>query len=956
MTLWRSLYALAVFQATTGATPTVTYPINSQVPPVARISEPFSYTFSTSTFSSYLPITYTLSNAPSWLSLDANSRTLSGTPTSKDVGGDAVTAFRVELTASDSSGSVTLNSTFVISKNPAPVVSIPVALQLPYLGRFSAPSTLLLHQSNPFRLNFQPGTFSKGGSNTALSYYATSTANTPLPSWLTFDAASLSLTGQAPDSPSLIGIQIIASDVEGFSAASISFQLAIGMHTLAFSRPIMAFNAMPGADIVFNGVASNLELDGQSTDVSTLSSITADTPPWLSFNNSTLTISGHIPADATPYNITVHATDIYGDSAFATIVVGIGSSSSFTSTNSPGAAGSALDSSRKHFSKGIIAAIVVPIVLLSLTILVAIFWCRLRRRASSQENRRPFLTDKSRFSESSNAEETAGSPPAVPPKCLRLEALKCVDPGWTSPYMMEYNGEKRVANGKRSMEQYVEGSSASSALVPEPLDLAGYGSRSRSGTENTLHTLHRSKLSWGSTLSSIFPSVRSRANSSSRQTSNYSPCSERGHKRSGRMWSPDQDFRGIHSLRQRAAEAMLNPRDSTISFGAVINFPILSEIVDGQEKAGSELHVENISTLKRMRRRSKSLPTIPPLYSSAMFKRPVSMQALAGGIHDERNAEEGHEWVDRRSMARKSLSWVTVNTKDTKSLRSSSLNLSATAESFYHGETSQGLARLPRSSLIPSASFTGEVNLVEPKSNKRCGSSTFFGPSSAKRSRQLSEQSAASSADFSLNSGLAIPMGPSGVANLNSSEGYNIVPQDSAETSLSSAREGTRQLKDYIQSLLRRTWTQDNVQSTDPYGSPFESARGSLSSMEKFPGVRDSRGSEVKRRIDEQRHESLLPDTASEWSWETHYTEQDDKETVIEDGTNNSPTTEFGTVATGSSDLGSPVRGLGSKDERMYTGSGRRLDANGMNVKSTKKPSRALLDYGEGGLDDITYI
>src|ERR1700692_2595497 len=111
MTLWTILYALAVFQAVVGAIPTVTYPINSQVPPVARLSEYFSYTFSISTFSSDLPITYTLSDAPSWLSLDDGTRTFTGTPTRNDVGSNTVTAFSVELVASDESGSVSLNST-----------------------------------------------------------------------------------------------------------------------------------------------------------------------------------------------------------------------------------------------------------------------------------------------------------------------------------------------------------------------------------------------------------------------------------------------------------------------------------------------------------------------------------------------------------------------------------------------------------------------------------------------------------------------------------------------------------------------------------------------------------------------------------------------------------------------------------------------------------------------------
>ena len=954
MLLCTVLYILAGFQTSADALPVVTYPINSQVPPVARLSQPFSYTFPISTFSSYLPITYTLSDAPSWLSLDGSTRTLSGTPAYSDVDGDTITAFAVELTASDQSGSVSLNSTFVISKNPAPVVNIPISSQLPHLGLFSAPATLLLHQSTPFRLDFQPNTFSGNGNNAALYYYATTTANTPLPSWLTFDAPTLSFSGQTPDYPSLIGIQIIASDVEGFSGSSVSFEMAIGIHTLAFNSQTMIIDAIPGAEIVFSGLASNIELDGQPTDISSITLITAQTPSWLDFDNSTLTISGRTPMDAKPCNISVYATDIYGDVAEATILVGIGPMALPTSKTSakPHATITPVPTfvaSQRHFPRKIIAAIVVPVLLLVLAILLAVLCYQLRRRAAYEENRRPSSREKFYFSANPNAEEFAEYVPNVPPKCLRLDALKYEDDHWQRPCMREYNSERCGTERETSMEKDEEGSFVSSALVRESLYLPSGGGGSRTSIE---YGQHKSKPSWGSTLSSIFPTVRSRTDSISRQASNYSPCSDRGHgKRSGRMWSPDTD-RGIHSYGQRAAESIVNSRDSTISFRALINFPILSDTGHNQWNAESESSNKDISPTKPTRRRSRSLPPVPPLYSTRSYDRPLSMLALAGRGPTQEPGKDDQE-LDGESQAGVSSSCVTLTAKEEKSHRSSSLNFSASSELLSCGEISHNHNGRVRESLLPSISQTQGITLVERKPSKRSGSLALLGTETTRRSRQLAEQAITTSADVMMYPETAMALSDIAIPNRT---GENNISPDPFESSFWSAREGTRQLKDYIRGLLRRTWTQDSIRSHDPSDSLFESARGSMSSMHHSPGVRDSRDIEMKRRVEDQRHESLLHDADSEWSWETHYTQQDDRATVIGDESNNSPsTTVFGTLPAGSSNLGTPSSCIRSKDMKIHAGSERGCNACGSSVDeySIKGASAVILSEGEEETDDI---
>lgn len=314
---------------TTYAIPTITFPLNSQVPPIARISEPFSYTFSQSTFSSDLTLQYILSTGPNWLSLDSGSRTLSGTPSLGDVGADTITGVNIGLTAVDSTGSVTLDAIIVISRNPAPVVNILAEAQLTAFASFSAPSTFLYHPSSPFIFDFNPATFLVNGSSIGLEYYAITTDNTPLPSWLSFEQNTLSFSGTTPEYASLIqppqtfSIQLVASDVVGFSGTSVVFSIEVGVHLFAFNNSNLSISTTAGTQLDFDGLAGSLELDGQSADSSHVATISAQTTSWLAFDNSSLHLSGTVPSDATPFTVTVQATDIYGDSASTSIYVNV---------------------------------------------------------------------------------------------------------------------------------------------------------------------------------------------------------------------------------------------------------------------------------------------------------------------------------------------------------------------------------------------------------------------------------------------------------------------------------------------------------------------------------------------------------------------------------------------------------------------------------------------------------
>ncbi|CAF9913248.1 hypothetical protein IMSHALPRED_000955 [Imshaugia aleurites] len=303
------------------ATPSINLPINAQVPPVARPNQAYSFVFSDSTFSwAGNSINYSLTNSPGWLQLDGADRVFSGTPGSADDG-----SFAVGLVATDGTGSSSMSVTFVVSTDPGPGLGTSVAEQLPAFGPVPGPDSLALAPSSAMLLSFSPNTFTNTNANTV--YYATCANNTPLPSWVNFYPSNLTFSGTTPSStspselPQAFRIQLIASDVVGFAEAVASFQLVIESHVLTFGNSLHIINVTNGLPINFPGLQRDLTLDGQPANSSDLRQVVASPPPWISFNSSTLVLSGTAPADAASQNFTVTASDIYGDTTSTVVLI-----------------------------------------------------------------------------------------------------------------------------------------------------------------------------------------------------------------------------------------------------------------------------------------------------------------------------------------------------------------------------------------------------------------------------------------------------------------------------------------------------------------------------------------------------------------------------------------------------------------------------------------------------------
>lgn len=276
--------------------PNLAFPLNAQLPLAARLDNFFTYSFSPHTFESSSNITYTFGeNHPSWLSIESANRRLYGTPKDADVTDGEVVGQKVDIVATDDTGSTTMDSTLVISRKPAPAVEISLEDQIKNFGNFSAPSSVLSYPATEFRYSFNQDTF---GKNSGLNYYAVSSNNSPLPAWVKFDAGSMTFSGKTPPVESLVQppqtfeLSLVASDIIGFAATSLTFNIVVGSHKLTTENPVVTLNATRGTAVNYDGLQNSIDLDGKPVKSSELDVTTEGMPQWLNYDKDSGKLTG----------------------------------------------------------------------------------------------------------------------------------------------------------------------------------------------------------------------------------------------------------------------------------------------------------------------------------------------------------------------------------------------------------------------------------------------------------------------------------------------------------------------------------------------------------------------------------------------------------------------------------------------------------------------------------------
>jgi len=218
------------------------------------------------------------STLPSWLSFDAVTQTFSGTPGNGDVG-----AINLRVTATDPSGlSVSDNFGIAVGDvNDAPVVAAPIADQI-------------ISQDALFVFALPVGAFSDPDGD-SLSYSASLSDGSALPSWLSFDVATQTFSGTPGNGDiGALNLRVTATDPSGLSISD-NFNLAIGDVNDA---PVV--NTVISEQTVFQDALFSFTVpagtfsdpDGDSLSYSASLSDGSALPTWLIFDAATQTFSG----------------------------------------------------------------------------------------------------------------------------------------------------------------------------------------------------------------------------------------------------------------------------------------------------------------------------------------------------------------------------------------------------------------------------------------------------------------------------------------------------------------------------------------------------------------------------------------------------------------------------------------------------------------------------------------
>ena len=253
-------------------------------------------------------LTYTVTGAngqqiPSWLQFNPKTLTFSGTPPNSEAG----LSLGIEVTATDTGKqSTSENFTIQFVTGAAPKLVTPVPAQ-----------SWSLNQTIDWTA---PVAFTDS-SGIALAYSAKSADGSALPSWLKFDPTTLTFTGTAPGVSGILSLEIDATNVSGARTGDV-FTVTIGQPNPNATPPNLTDPTVSqywaiGQHVSFT-LAADTFTDPQGlplTYSALLSAGEGALPSWLTFDPTTRTFSGIVPASGASLGIEVIATDSAGASA-----------------------------------------------------------------------------------------------------------------------------------------------------------------------------------------------------------------------------------------------------------------------------------------------------------------------------------------------------------------------------------------------------------------------------------------------------------------------------------------------------------------------------------------------------------------------------------------------------------------------------------------------------------------
>jgi hypothetical protein len=220
------------------------------------------------------PCTFTMTGAPTGLSINASTGAITGTVT-------GTTQNNVIVTIKDVANFSVASTPFTWTVNTAPTIGNPGNQTV------RGGTAVSLDTSTQAASGTAPYTFTASG----------------LPAWLTMSAAGV-ISGTAPTARSLkTGITVSVTDNAGVTTTSTAFQWFVSYPSIAVPSQATVKNA-----------AGNVDLDNYTTGgTAPYTYAITNTPAWLTYTPATHVLAGTAPVGVgTTSNITVTATDAAG--------------------------------------------------------------------------------------------------------------------------------------------------------------------------------------------------------------------------------------------------------------------------------------------------------------------------------------------------------------------------------------------------------------------------------------------------------------------------------------------------------------------------------------------------------------------------------------------------------------------------------------------------------------------
>jgi hypothetical protein len=227
---------------------------------------------------------------PGWLIFNAATQTFTGTAPL------TYQTLSILVTATNSSG-LSASETIAVAVAGAPKLAVPTPAQTWNAGQ-------------PISLTLPGGTFTDPQGET-LTYKAALANGQSLPAWLTFNAATETFTGTAPQGAQTQSIVVTATDSSGLSASETISATIIGAPVLEVATPGQTWKA--GQAVSF-ALPAGTFADPQGEKLTYKAALASGQalPGWLTFNPATATFTGTAPAGAQSLGIVVTVTDSSG--------------------------------------------------------------------------------------------------------------------------------------------------------------------------------------------------------------------------------------------------------------------------------------------------------------------------------------------------------------------------------------------------------------------------------------------------------------------------------------------------------------------------------------------------------------------------------------------------------------------------------------------------------------------